>query len=205
MRTIWCAALLTCCLFGADLCAATLTTAQAQQLVSAAQSATMGKPVEVTLSVAGKNVVFTVTRDAVGNVIARPVPGPDSAGIDISQVTVQMRVKANGSIEPTTMVVVSGNQTILSFQVQLNQDGSIAGLSQAGTFAVGDSVENLATVGGIKGTEDPNSKNASNNTAQNDIANNSFSSNSGYSSGFPSAQQSLPAGAGTGDISRSTP
>ena len=99
-----CAMLFSCFFFTVavgTLTAGDLTTAQTQQLVSAAQSTKPGaKASEATLLIDGKNVVFTVTRDAVGNVIARPIPGPDSAGVIISQVSIQMRADKNGMMLP---------------------------------------------------------------------------------------------------------
>ena len=150
MRRSLCAVLLACTLVTGSLTAGELTTAQAQQLVSAAQSAEPGaKPREVTLSIDGKNVVFTVIRDAVGNVTARPVPGPDSAGITISQVSIQMRADAKGLLSPTSVVVVSNGQTVLSYAVQLNPDGTIANLYQPGAGGVAGPSKPKPVVGGI--------------------------------------------------------
>jgi len=155
MRRCLCAVLLSCTLAFGSLTAGDLTTAQAQQLVSAAQSAEQGgKPIEVSMSIDGKNVVFTVIRDAVGNVTARPVPGPDSAGITISQVTIQMRSDAKGILTPTSMVVVSSNQTITSYSVQLNADGTMANLYRAGVGGAGGArgpSQPKPVVGGIGG------------------------------------------------------
>jgi hypothetical protein len=197
LRAVLFTCILGCGIGGGSLTAGDLSTAQAQQLVSAAQAASPGgKPVEATMAIDGKSVVFTVVRDAVGNVIARPVPGPDSAGISISQVSIQMRANAAGVLTPTSMVVVAANQTIASYSLQLNPDGSIASLYQAGSFAAGGGVVTGAqpVVGGIGGAGGP------------------LVTGTGPSSmpadrypGFTSGQLALPAGAGTGEVSHSKP
>jgi hypothetical protein len=197
MRRCLCAVLLSCILGVASITAGELTTAQAQQVVSAAQTAQPGgKPVEATLAIDGKNVVFTVTRDAVGNVIARPIPGPDSAGIGIAQISIQMHADASGVLTPTVVVVISTTQTVASYSVQLNADGTIASLYQAGGLggtARGPS-QPKPVVGGI-GSRDA-----------------AVAAAGGYSRlpedlypKFTSGQLSLPAGAGTGEVSQSHP
>ena len=205
MRRCLCAMLFSVIFAVGTLTAGDLSTAQAQQLVSAAQNATPGaKPSEATLSIDGKNVVFTVTRDAVGNVIARPIPGPDSAGVTISQVSIQMRADKNGLLTPASLVVVSTNQTIASYSVQLNQDGTIASLYQAGTFTGGAAGGSLAkpVEGGIGGNENAKSKtSATTSTAKEPL---NSDKNDRYP-GFTSGQLSLPAGAGTGEVSHSKP
>ena len=209
MRRCLCAMLFSCLSFVfaiGTLTAGDLTTAQAQQLVSAAQSAKPGaKPSEATLSIDGKNVVFTVTCDAVGNVIARPVPGPDSAGVTISQVSIQMRANAKGILMPASLVVVSSNQTIVSYSVQLNQDGTIASLFQAGTFAggAGGGIAAKEVKGGIGGSNDDGKP--SKNTVTTTTREPSTGLPADRYPGFTSGQLSLPAGAGTGEVSHSNP
>jgi hypothetical protein len=204
MRRLLCTALCSCMLGFGSLMAGELTTAQAQQLVSAAQSAQPGgKPIEATLSIDGKNVAFTVTRDTVGNVIARPVPGPDSAGITISQISIQLQSAANGIQSPTLVVVVSSNQTIVSYSVQLNPDGTIAGLYQAGSFSgggAGASTGSQPVVGGI-GSSDTVSKKTSSGLPEEPETRQPKDRYSGFTSG----QLPLPAGAGTGEVSHSRP
>jgi hypothetical protein len=194
MRRCLCTLLLSCVLGVTGLTAGELTTAQAQQLVSAAQAAQPGKAVEATLAIGGKNVVFTVTRDAVGNVIARPIPGPDSAGIGIAQVSVQLKADADGVLVPTTVVVVSSSQTVASYSVQLNPDGTIASLYQAGGLggARGPS-QPKPVVGGI-GSRNPDI-----------IAAGTAPLPVDRYPGFTSGQLPLPAGARTGEVSRSHP
>jgi hypothetical protein len=200
MRHCLVAALLSLILGSGGLVAGDLTTAQAQQLISAAQGAVPGgKPAEATLSIDGKPVVFNVTRDAVGNVIARPVPGPDSAGIAISQVSIQMRVDASGHLQPTSLVVVSSSQTIASYSVQLNPDGTIANLYQAGTFsggAVGSSPAQ-PVVGGIGGGQEAGDPAL--------VRVQSLSAPSDRFPAFTAGQLPLPAGAGTAEVSQSRP
>lgn len=204
MRRLLCAALCSCVLGFGSLMAGDLTTAQAQQLVSAAQTAQPGgKPIEAVLSIDGKNVAFTVTRDSVGNVIARPVPGPDSAGITVSQVSIQMKSAADGALSPTSIVVVSNTQTIVSYAVQLNQDGTIASLFQAGTFAGGAGAGGGAqpVVGGI-GTSTTTISKKTSTTLPEEPAVRPFADR--YP-GFSTGQMPLPAGAGTGEVSHSRP
>ena len=212
MRRCLCAMLFSCVFLNfaiGTLTAGDLTTAQAQQLVSVAQSAKPGaKPSEATLSIDGKNVVFTVVCDAVGNVIARPIPGPDSAGVVISQVSIQMRANAKGILMPASLVVVSSNQTIASYSVQLNQDGTIASLYQAGTFTggAGGGIASKDVEGGIGGNHGGNdgtkpSKDAVTNTSRDSST---VLPADRYPS-FTSGQLALPAGAGTGEVSHSTP
>jgi hypothetical protein len=201
MRRRLCAVLCSCILGLGSLMAGELTTAQAQQLASAAQSAQAGgKPVEATLAIGGKNVVFTVTRDAVGNVIARPIPGPDSAGIGISQVSIQMRADASGVLVPVTLVVISSTQTVASYSVQVNADGSIASLYQAGNFAGGGAgAAPTPVVGGI------GSPASGRTTAVVATSTAPAGPPADRYPGFTSGQLPLPAGAGTGEVSQSRP
>ncbi len=199
MRRCLCTVLFACILGLGSLTAGELSTAQAQQLVSAAQTAKPGgKPLEATLAIDGKSVVFTVIRDAVGNVIARPIPGPDSAGITVSQVSIQMRADANGTLIPISMVVVASNQTISSYSIQLNPDGTIASLYQAGTFAggAGGGSAPQPVVGGIGAKGSPKLTSSSNTSS---------AMPADRYPGFTSGQLSLPAGAGTGEVSHSNP
>ena len=209
MRHCLCAMLFSCFFFtvaAGTLTAGDLTTAQTQQLVSAAQSTKPGaKPSEATLLIDGKNVVFTVTRDAVGNVIARPIPGPDSAGVTISQVSIQMRADKNGLMLPASLVMVLNNQTIISYSVQLNPDGTIAKLHQAGTVTngAGAGVAAKSVEGGIGGgNDDAKLTKASTTTTTKESA---TAEKTDRYPGFTSGQLSLPAGAGTGEVSHSKP
>jgi hypothetical protein len=208
MRRSLCAMLFSCFFFtvaAGTLTAGDLTTAQTQQLVSAAQSTKPGaKPSEATLLIDGKNVVFTVTRDAVGNVIARPIPGPDSAGVTISQVSIQMRADKNGMMLPASLVMVLNNQTILSYSVQLNADGTIAKLHQAGTVTngAGAGIAAKSIEGGIGGNDDAKLTKASTTTSTKESA---TAEKTDRYPGFTSGQLSLPAGAGTGEVSHSKP
>jgi len=189
------------CILGlGSLTAGELSTAQAQQLVSAAQIAKPGgKPIEATLSIDGKSVVFTVVRDAVGNVIARPIPGPDSAGITVSQVSIQMRADPNGALIPISMVVVSSNQTISSFSIQLNPDGTVASLYQAGSFAGGAGASApQPVVGGIGAKGGAKLSPSDAGVAHEAMPTDRYP-------GFTSGQLSLPAGAGTSEVSHSHP
>lgn len=155
MRRPLCALLLSCVLGVAGLTAAELTTAQAQQLVSAAQNVQPGKEGSATLAIAGKDVGFTVTRDAVGTAIARPVPGPDSKDIDIAQVTIQFTSVPNGTLTPTTVVLISNSQNVVSYVVQLNQDGTIASIYQPGGLGGGGGPSKpKPVVGGIGSSEE---------------------------------------------------
>lgn len=112
-----------------------LTTAQFQQLVSASQGASADKPAQVTLTIGTTAVVFNVTRDAVGNVIARPVPGPATAALTISQVSISTTVDDRGAVVPSLITVISNSQAIQSYNVQVNPDGTLASVTPVGTFA----------------------------------------------------------------------
>lgn len=188
MRHCLCAILLTCVLGFGTLMAGDLATVQVQQLVTAAQGAAQGgSPIDVPVSIDGKTVIFKVSRDAVGNVTARPVPGPDSAGITVSQVTIQMKADAKGVLIPTSMIVVGNNQTITSYSVQLTDDGSIASLYQAGVGGAGGTggtAQAKPIVGGIGGGAGTSGRLAG---LPGDIF-----------PGFTSAQLGLPAGAESG-------
>lgn len=155
MRRCLCALLLSCVLGLATGTAAELSTAQAQVLVNAAQGAKAGEEVDATLQINGKSVAFKIKRDAIGNAIARPVPGPDSKDIDIAQVSIQFVVLPNGLLNPTGLVVITNGQAVVSYAVQLTPDGTIASLYVPGT-QVGAPGKGGAkpVVGGI-GSRDP--------------------------------------------------
>lgn len=191
MRRCLCAVLLSCFLAlgtTGSLTAGDLTTAQAQQLVSAGQSAQPnGKAAEATLSIDGKNVVFTVTRDALGNVTATPVPGPDSAGITIGLVKIQFKVDSKGLLTPTSLMVVTSSQTITSYSLKLNEDGTIANLHQPGTGGVGgEPSKPKPVVGGIGGAS------GSLKDEEDDLPKDRYP-------GFTSGQLGLPAGTKPGE------
>lgn len=194
MRRCLCTLLLSCVLGVASLTAAELTTANAQQLVSAAQGVQPGATAEVTLAIDGKNVAFTVSRDAVGNAIARPVPGPDSKDIGIAQVSIQFVAGATGLLNPTTVVVITSGQTVVSYAVQLNPDGTIASLYQAGGL------------GGARGPSQPKPVVGGIGSRDSAIA---ASGNSALPvdryPGFTSGQLALPAGTRPGEVSQSHP
>lgn len=193
MRRCLCALMLSCVLALGSLTAGDLTTAQAQQLVSAAQGAQPGKPVEVTLAIDGKNVAFTVVRDALGGVTATPVPGPDSAGITIALVTIQFTVDSKGLMTPTSLVVVSSAKTTTSYAFQLNADGTVANLYQPGVGGVGGVASKpKPIVGGIGGAA------GSLKGETDDLPADRYP-------GFTSGQLALPAGTKSGEASASVP
>ncbi len=148
LRRTLCALLLSCVL-GLTAAAVELTTAQAQMLVNAAQRAQSGgPPVDVVLTFNdNKQVSFKVTRDPFGNALARPVPGPDSQGIDIAQVSMQFMILPNGLYNPTGLVLITNAQVVISYAIQLNPDGMIAGL--LGPGGSGGGVPAPALMGGL--------------------------------------------------------
>lgn len=154
MRRCLCTLLMSCVLGFATLTAAELTTAQAQVLVNAVQSATPGGPeVDATLTIDGKSVAFKVKRDAVGNAVARPVPGPDSKDIDIAQVSIHFVVVPSGLLNPTGLVLITNSQAVISYAVQLTPDGTIASLYVPGTQVGGPGKGGAKpVVGGIGAT-----------------------------------------------------
>lgn len=199
MRRCLCAVLLSCFLAlgtTGSLTAGDLTAAQAQQLLSAAQSTPPNGKGEATLSIGGKSVVFTVTRDALGNVTATPVPGPDSAGITIGLVKIQLKADAKGLLTPTSLTVVTSNQSIASYSFTLNEDGTIASLYQ-GTGGAGSEASKPKPVQGGIGGPSGSLKGGNDN-----LPNDQFP-------GFTSGQLDLPAGTkpgeAGGEVSPSTP
>ena len=93
--------------------AAELTAAQAQQIMGAAQQAPAGgAAVEVKLTIDGNEVVFTVTRDRVGNIIARPVSPPGTATGGIAQASIGSTVANSGALVANSLVQVNALSTI---------------------------------------------------------------------------------------------
>ncbi len=154
------AALLTCSLsLGGSLLASDITLAQAQLLVSTAQSAETDKEVKITLRVGEKDVVFTVKRDAIGGVIARPEPGPDSKDVTITQVYIKMSINSAGTAwEPKSMVVINNNSTINGYEVRLNSDGTLMNFTSKSAGVSGNG-QGTVVVGGISGVNDSNNAN----------------------------------------------
>jgi len=205
MRIAICAMLLTCFLSG-SMSASEISIAQAQLLVNAAQKAKPnGEAEKITLSIEGKEVVFTVTRDAVGNVIARPVPGGDGKGISVNQVSIQMRADDKGNMQPKSIVVISDMNTITGYQIQLNTDGSLAKLfsgtgGTGGSGGIGAGQGETVVVGGINGSDTSGAvvnKTEVNKTAVINQTTWSFPATLTWVQG----STILPAGAGTGDVS----
>ncbi len=200
MRHLICAALLTAVLgFGSGQ-AADFTAAQTEQLVSLAQSVTKGTSKDVPILIGGVNVLFSVSRDAVGNLTARPKADPANANLGISQINIQMKTNPDGTMEPKSMLLIGSDQTITSYALVLNKDGSIS-QSQSGTFA-------YSAGGGGGGGAKP----------KGGLGNSGTSGGSGKTAydkvdtwlssifpGFNSSQLGLPAGAGTGEVSGSKP
>lgn len=195
MRRCLCALMLSCVLALGSLTAGDLTTAQAQQIVSAAQGAQPGKPVEVTLAIHGKNVAFTVTRDALGGVTAQPVPGPDSAGITIALVTIQFSVDSKGLLTPTSLVVVSTAKTTTSYAFQLNPDGTVASIYQPG----------VGGAGGVAGASKPKPVIGGIGGSGGSLKGESDDLPADRYPGFTSGQLQLPAGTKSGEASASIP
>lgn len=123
--------------------AAELTAAQAQLIMSVAATAPKDgtTTVDVTLTIGTAQVVFKVTRDAVGNVIARPVPGSDSGGI--AQISFGTETAPDGSLVPRVMVQVNTDLTVKSQSVSVangvitafGTDATLAGTSTSGGAA----------------------------------------------------------------------
>lgn len=150
MRTAFCALLLLVCMGTTLVGAQELTTAQAQQIATAAQAAGPGKNTEVTLSIGGKNVVFTVSRDTFGRVAALPKPGGDSTGIGISRINMQMILNENGTYTPNTLTIIGEGRpvSVNSYQLTVNTDGTIANINNPGSRS---GVGAPRIVGGIRG------------------------------------------------------
>lgn len=150
--------------------------------------------------IGGVNVVFTVSRDGVGNVTARPKADPANANLGISQINIQMKTNADGTMEPKSMLLIGSDQSITSYALALNKDGTIS-QSQSGTFA-------YSAGGGGGGGQKP----------KGGLGNSGSGGGSGKTAydkvdawltstfpGFNSSQLGLPAGAGTGEVSGSKP
>ena len=168
-----------------DATKATISVANAQLLVNKAKTATTGvySDVELTLE-GGKKVIFTLFRDAVGNVTARPKAGQDTTGISITQVNIQMGANAAGSLTPVSMVVQGSGASLTKNTISFNANGTIASLDQP------KAVEKAVTGGtGTPGTGTPGGTNTPDPFA------NPFLSVSG------GGQLPLPAGAESGKIS----
>jgi hypothetical protein len=199
MRHLICIALLTAVFGFGSIDAADLTPAETQLLLSLTQSATTkgGPAADITLNIGGKSVVMTVSRDGVGNVTARPKADPANANLGISQINIQMKTNANGTMEPKSMLLIGSDQAITSYVLALNKDGTIS-QSQSGTFAYS------AGGGGEKpkgGLGNPGTGGGSGKTAYDKV-------DAWLSSSFPgfnSSQLGLPAGAGIGEVSGSKP
>ena len=113
--------------------AAELTAAQAQQIMGAAQQAPAGgAAVEVKLTIDGNEVVFTVTRDRVGNIIARPVSPPGTATGGIAQASIGSTVANSGALVANSLVQVNADQSVVTYNITLNNDGTIASLYRPG-------------------------------------------------------------------------
>lgn len=129
MRTILSTALLLIAFAAGQAGAIELTAAQAQQLLGAAQQAKAGgEGTQVTLNLGGKDVVFTVTRDAVGNITA--VPADTGAGI--AQASIGSTVGSTGALVPSSLVQVNSDRSIVTYNLALNADGTIANLYRPG-------------------------------------------------------------------------
>ena len=135
------------------LMAAEIDVPNTQLLVNAARKATTGVYTDVTLTINGVPVVFTLFRDPVGNVTARPKAGQDTTKISTTQVNMQMVANAAGILTPVAMVVQGGAQSITKNMITFGADGSVASLDKPAAGA-GDG----SPVGGIGGTQDANKK-----------------------------------------------
>lgn len=193
MRRCLCALMLSCILGFGSLTANELTAAQAQQIISAAKSAQPGAPVTVTLTVAGKSVEFTVTRDALGSVTATPVPGPDSAGITIGSIAIQLKADSKGLLTPESLVVVTTSKATVKYEIKLTADGAVAELTPPGGGGSGGSkTDSTKVVGGIGGGSGELRK------KDDPLKKDEFP-------GFTSGQLGLPAGTASGAASSSIP
>lgn len=106
-----------------------LTAAQAQQILGAAQQVKPGgEGMQVTLNLGGKDVVFTVTRDAVGNITALPA----DKGAGIAQASIGSTVGSTGALVPNSLVQINSDQSIVTYSLALNADGTIANLYRPG-------------------------------------------------------------------------
>lgn len=154
MRRCLCTLLLSCVLGFGSLTAADgdISAAQAQQLVSLAQSAKADTPVKVTFQIEGKNVEFTLVRSSLGEIKVIPVAGPDSAGLAIGSITIVAKVDSKGLLVPQSLVVVASDKIATrSYSITLAEDGTIAKLSGPGTSGASGPSKGTAPVGGIGG------------------------------------------------------
>src|SRR4051812_1501225 len=103
-----------------------LSLADAQQILTAAQSAAAsgdGARVEVTID--GKPVAFIVTCNAAGTITARPVVTPGTGDVTISQVQLAIERNSNGTVTVKSFTVYQSNGSSQAFDVTSNRDGSL--------------------------------------------------------------------------------
>ena len=115
--------LLTAFVFG-QVSAVELTKEQvAALLVGLSQS---NKSQMVTLSFGSApsiiTVAFTVTLDAVGNVIARPTP-PSTL---INQISIGTTLSGSGFLLPSTILVVNGDNSVVGYNVSASESSQIS-------------------------------------------------------------------------------
>lgn len=138
MRTVLSTALLLFAFAVGQAGAAELTAAQAQQIMGAAQQAPAGgAAVEVKLTIDGNEVIFAVTRDAVGNIIARPTSAPGTATGGIAQASIGSTVADSGALVANSLVQVNTDQSVVTYNITLNNDGTIASLYRPGQALAG--------------------------------------------------------------------
>lgn len=108
--------------------AADLPVDQARLIMAAAASAPKDgtTAVTATLTINGNQVVFNVTRDGVGNVIARPVVAGDTKAGGIAQISFGTVTQGDGSLVPQVMVQVNTDLTVKSQSISTNPDGTIS-------------------------------------------------------------------------------
>lgn len=198
MRHLICAALLTAVLgFGSIIQAAELTASETGKLLSLAASVTNGTSKELTTEIGGKSVTLTVSRDAVGNLIARPTPTSPNGNQGISQINIQCAFGDKGQWVPKSLLVIGTDLAITSYSMTVNKDNSISQLIQSGTFAPssGGGGGGNSVTGGLGRLASDQTQTF---TKVEDWLNIT-------TIGFNSAQLQLPAGAGTGEVSGSKP
>ena len=116
--------------------AADLPVDQARLIMTAAASAPNDGTtvVTATLTINGNQVVFNVTRDRVGNVIARPVVAGDANASGIAQISFGTTTSANGALVPHVMVQVNADLSVKSQSVSLDANGSITAFGTNATL-----------------------------------------------------------------------
>jgi hypothetical protein len=100
-------------------------------LVAAAKHISYGNPQEVTLSIAGRSVAFTVAVSTLGAITAVPAAG-DKA---VKQISVGVTT-TNDGVVPNVVTVITGDDQVLGFTVARGPHGMVVALVEGAPVSV---------------------------------------------------------------------